>query len=105
MAAVQGGTMKTRWICVIICALPLFAGVGVFAEKPARVTAPENPNAWPKRTPEEQAAATAEMKKFAEDTAEKMALPLKIYETKFFIFSSNIPQAEAKNWAGLLDRM
>ncbi|HWE02801.1 MAG TPA: hypothetical protein VG326_10370 [Tepidisphaeraceae bacterium] len=103
--------MKTRLIRVTIAALWLMGGAGAVAaprtagaDKTA-VPAAEIPNAWPKRTPQEQTETVAEITKFAEETAAKMDLPLKIYETKYFIFSSNIPQKEAKNWAGLLDRM
>ena len=62
-------------------------------------------NAWPVLTDEEQAASVAELKKFAEDSATKLDRPLRLLETKYFLFSSDLSPKEALNWAGLLDRM
>jgi hypothetical protein len=98
--------MKTLLISLAIAAFLFVGGADAIIAAPEKIpAAADNPNAWPKRTPEEQAQAVEEIKKFATETAEKMQLPLKLYETKFFLFSSNIPPAEAKNWSGLLDRM
>jgi hypothetical protein len=60
---------------------------------------------WGPQTPDQQAAALEELKKFAEETKKKVNSNLVLYETKFFLFYSDLPTQEAKNWSGLLDRM
>jgi hypothetical protein len=98
--------MTARLIRFAIVAVLLLGGAGMQPISQAAVApAGDNPNAWPKRTPDEQAQTVVEIQKFAEQTAVAMDLPLKLHETKYFLFSSNIPPAEAKKWAGLLDRM
>ncbi len=52
-----------------------------------------------------QADAVAQLKRFADETKEKVSPDLSLYETKFFLFYSDLPVAEARRWAGLLDRM
>ena len=71
---------------------------------PQKVGAIE-PSAWGKQPPEEMAAAVAKLKQFANDTQKKMNVPLASYETQYFLFCTDLPQAEANKWAGLLDRM
>ena len=60
---------------------------------------------WAKQTDEQQAAAVAELKQFAEATQKRMGKQLALNETKYFLFYSDLPDQEAKNWSGLLDRM
>ena len=62
-------------------------------------------NAWPVLTEEQQSQALAALKQFAEQTQTTLDRPLKMYETKFFLFYSDLPPQQAQNWAGLLDRM
>ena len=45
------------------------------------------------------------LKEFAEETKQKMNKDLELYETTFFLFYSDLDKREAKNWAGVLDRM
>jgi hypothetical protein len=60
---------------------------------------------WGKQTDEQQAAAVAELKQFASLTQKRMNKQLALNETKYFLFYSDLPEQEAKNWSGLLDRM
>jgi hypothetical protein len=60
---------------------------------------------WPPLTEEQRAARVAELKKFAEEAGRKLNKELRLYETKYFLFYSDLPVQEAQNWAGLLDRM
>ena len=66
---------------------------------------PIDPSKWGKQTPEEMAAAVAELKKFADETKQKINPKLALYETQFFLFYSDLSAAEARHWASLLDRM
>ena len=63
------------------------------------------PSNWGRQTPEEMAAAVLELKKFAEETRQRVNGKLAPYETQYFLFYSDLPANEARNWAGLLDRM
>jgi hypothetical protein len=60
---------------------------------------------WGKQSDEQQAAAVAELKQFAALTQKRMGKQLALSETKYFLFYSDLPEQEAKNWSGLLDRM
>ena len=64
-----------------------------------------DPSKWGKQSPEEMAAAIVELKKFAEETKQRINPKLALYETQFFLFYSDLAPNEAQNWAGLLDRM
>jgi len=70
-------------------------------------TAPEDvsPNAWPKLSDEEQAAAVKELKAFADDSMKKVGRPLQAVETQYFLFCTDLPPREAAHWASLLDKM
>ncbi|MGB7159306.1 MAG: hypothetical protein WBD40_14655 [Tepidisphaeraceae bacterium] len=74
------------------------------SEGPEVVGAVDEKN-WGKLSPEQQAAAVAELKKFAEDAKMKVNGGLAPHETKYFLFYSDLKPAEAQKWAGLLDRM
>ncbi|HSU68350.1 MAG TPA: hypothetical protein VLJ39_15835 [Tepidisphaeraceae bacterium] len=63
------------------------------------------PNAWPKLTEEEQSQALDALKKFAGEAQTTLGSPLKMYETKYFVFYTDLGAKEAQNWSGLLDRM
>jgi hypothetical protein len=60
---------------------------------------------WKELTPEQNAAAVASLKAFAEDTQRKLNKPLQLEETAYFLFYSDLKPEEAKKWAALLDRM
>jgi len=45
------------------------------------------------------------LKTFAEEAAKKLNKPLQLHETKYFLFYSDLPPQDSRNWAGLLDRM
>jgi hypothetical protein len=62
-------------------------------------------NFWGEQTPEQQEAAIAELKAFAAKTEKTLGKSLKLNETNYFLFYSDLDDREAKNWAGLLDRM
>jgi len=64
-----------------------------------------DPSKWGKQSPEEMAAAIGELKKFAEETKQRINPKLTLYETQYFLFYSDLAPADAQNWAGLLDRM
>jgi hypothetical protein len=108
------GSRDFRYVRFIFIAFLVVCNATAFADPLPRAKAgasktPEPPevipNAWPKLSDEEQASALAEMKKFADDAQTKFNHPLKLIETKYFLFSSDLSATEAKNWAGLLDKM
>ncbi len=60
---------------------------------------------WGDATDAEQAAAVDELKAFARDAVAELDVRTGLYETAFFLFYSDIPVDEAREWATLLDRM
>jgi hypothetical protein len=60
---------------------------------------------WGKQSEEQQAAAVQQLKHFAEESQKKLGRSLALNETKYFLFYSDLPEQEARNWSGLLDRM
>ena len=60
---------------------------------------------WGAQSDEQQAESVATLKEFADETKKTMGKELRLYETKYFLFYSDLPPQEAKNWSGLLDRM
>ena len=66
---------------------------------------PVDPSKWGKQTKEEMAAAIVELKKFAEETRQRINQNLRPYETEYFLLYSDIPANDAQKWAGLLDKM
>jgi hypothetical protein len=60
---------------------------------------------WGPQSEADQAAAVAELKKFVAKLPRQKDGSLGLYETKYFLFYSDLRQDEAKKWAGLLDRM
>ena len=61
--------------------------------------------AWPALGDEQRAERVAELKNFAAEAGKKLGKDLLLQETKYFLFYSDLPAQEARNWAGLLDRM
>jgi hypothetical protein len=60
---------------------------------------------WGARTEAEQAAEVARLKEYAEAAGKKLNKRLTLYETRYFLFYSDLSPKEAAKWAGLLDRM
>jgi hypothetical protein len=60
---------------------------------------------WAPETPEERAASVKELKEFAEKTAKVKDGSLKLLETEYFLFYTDLKPAEAEKWRGLLDKM
>ncbi|CAA9419114.1 MAG: hypothetical protein AVDCRST_MAG64-2763 [uncultured Phycisphaerae bacterium] len=60
---------------------------------------------WGPQSEEDQAKAVAELKEFVAKHPKLKNESLKLYETKYFLFFSDLKQDEAKKWAGLLDKM
>jgi hypothetical protein len=61
--------------------------------------------AWGKQTPEEMAASVAELKQFAERARATVLDRLVPYETQFFLFYSDLSDAQAQKWVAQLDEM
>ena len=60
---------------------------------------------WPKLTAAQQTEAVNELKQFANQTQTTLNRPLNSFETRYFLFCSDLNSQEAQQWAGLLDRM
>ena len=61
---------------------------------------------WPKLSAEQQADAVQEHKRFLADVRRKFSgLPLRLYETKFFLFLTDIPAAQIGVYIAHLDKM
>ncbi|HSZ55352.1 MAG TPA: hypothetical protein VK797_06815 [Tepidisphaeraceae bacterium] len=70
-----------------------------------RASGAESPNAWPKLTDAQQKAAIAQLKDYAQQTQTQLQIPLRSFETEYFLFCTDLSEREANQWAGLLDRM
>lgn len=71
----------------------------------ARAQVQEPPNSWPALTDAQQKTALTQLKEFAQQTQAKLGLPMRGFETQYFLFCTDLPQDEAQQWAALLDRM
>ena len=60
---------------------------------------------WRPQTEEQQAESVKTLKAFAEKTQKAMGKELRLNETTYFLFYSELSKQEAKNWSGVLDRM
>ncbi|MDB5296289.1 MAG: hypothetical protein JWO31_2272 [Phycisphaerales bacterium] len=60
---------------------------------------------WGELTDAEQAESVATLKAFAAKTPKVKDGSLKLFETKYFLFYSDLKPAEATKWANLLDKM
>lgn len=79
---------------------------GASTTAPATSSGSENSGAgWPKLTPEQNAAAIEELKKYVDEVREKFAPRMELYETKYFLFASDLQQSQAQRWAGVLDNL
>ncbi|HXE55660.1 MAG TPA: hypothetical protein VN541_21730 [Tepidisphaeraceae bacterium] len=71
----------------------------------ARMAGAQTAEPWPKLSAQQQAEAISQLKDFANQTQSTLKRPLNAFETKYFLFCSDLKPQEAQNWAGLLDRM
>ncbi|WP_428389278.1 hypothetical protein [Mucisphaera sp.] len=60
---------------------------------------------WGNLSPELMAASVDELKAYGEAVSTQLSKPLALQETEYFLFYSDLPAAEARRWASLLDRM
>ena len=61
--------------------------------------------AWPEQTPEERTAVEQELKTRVDGWNRQLRFRLNAYETKYFLFFTDIAQTEAHRWARQLDQM
>lgn len=81
--------------------------VALMATGPLHAQSPQ-PGAvprWPELTPEAHAKMIEQLKTFSKETAEKVNDSLRLLETKYFLFYTDLPSGEARKWAYLLDKM
>jgi len=62
-------------------------------------------NAWPELSREEHQQAISRLRAFGDEAREMVNGSIGLLETEYFLFYSNLEVAEARQWAGLLDRM
>lgn len=60
---------------------------------------------WPELTPEAHAKMIEQLKTFSKETTEKVNDSLRLLETKYFLFYTDLQPAESRKWAYLLDKM
>ena len=76
------------------------------ARPAATAPAEQDPKApWNPLTAHDQDDAIRSLDAFAAETQRTMGLDLSRHETNFFLFYTDLPAAESKRWADLLDRM
>src|SRR5438094_804902 len=94
------------------------AALGVAVNPPVRVSAHKidrstiagpttrgSGGGWPTLSPEQQAAAVKELKAFGEKVRQEEHPSLGLYETKYFLFYSDMRPDDARRWASVLDAM
>jgi hypothetical protein len=86
----------------VLVALAGWAMVGLVSPS---VTSAQTSYAWPKLSDAQQQAAITQLKQYAQKTQTQLQLPLRSVETQYFLFCTDLPEREANQWAGLLDRM
>jgi hypothetical protein len=94
-------------LCLVSAAIAIAAPSSSTSSSKSKQAPPEETieNAWPKLNDDEMAKAVTELKAFAQETQTQLKRPLQNFETKYFLFYSDLPPKEAQNWASLLDRM
>lgn len=60
---------------------------------------------WPELSEDEQAEAVKELKEHANETQKKLDVDLRFYETRYFLFCTDVRPRRADRWQGLLDNM
>ena len=81
------------------------SGSGKSPKTAPGVNPPPAELAWPELTDDQQEESVHLLKKMADDVQSKLHRPLQLYETKYFLFYTDLSAKEGKNWSGLLDRM
>lgn len=106
--------MKTYGLGTLALALFLLGGNAFAAPNSAKSKGPAAPTeistvppdlAWPELTDEQQAQAVEKLKGISERAQKQLNRPCQLYETKYFLFYTDLNAREANNWSGLLDRM
>lgn len=69
------------------------------------VVGPIQANFWGPQTDAQQAAAIDELNAFAVEGMRAANVDLRLIETRYFLFYSDLDATEARKWAGLLDKM
>lgn len=72
---------------------------------PSEISSTPADLAWPLLNDEQQAAAVDKLKSISDQTQKQLHRPLQLYETKYFLFYTDLGAREANNWSNLLDRM
>jgi hypothetical protein len=100
-------------LTAFLCTLPLGAAPSANDRASAQGKSKTTPGfpppppelAWPELTDEQQQQSVDLLKKMSEDAQAKLKRPLQLYETKYFLFYTDLSAKEGRNWSGLLDRM
>lgn len=66
---------------------------------------PIEANFWGPLSDAQQAAAIDQLNAFARQGMTRIGIEMRLIETKYFLFYTDLKSSEAKKWAGLLDRM
>jgi hypothetical protein len=75
------------------------------ADHGPRVTGEVDPAAWGPLTDAQRTAAIAQLQAFAEKARDQIAPRLRLFETDFFLFHTDLDESEARYWGSLLDKM
>jgi len=78
---------------------------GIAANQGPRTAGEEQHEFWGELSDEVMASSVEELKAFANEAKQKLNIDLKLYETDYFLFYSDLHPKEAERWAGLLDKM
>lgn len=100
---------------ILLCCVPLWAAPTPYQGSPGSsrstktttngVEPPPPELAWPELTDEQQEQSVDLLKKMSQEAQDKLHRPLQLYETKYFLFYTDLSAKEGRNWSGLLDRM
>lgn len=67
--------------------------------------APTTASSWETLSPTEQTQAVQQLKDYIAQVRQDLDPNLQLYETKYFLFASDLQSSEARRWAAVLDRM
>lgn len=94
-------TTRTLGMCTAAAWVGLVAICQLNAQTPEASPIPR----WAELTPQAHEKMIAKLKAFSEETRGKLNDSLRLLETKFFLFYTDLTPAEARKWAYLLDKM
>jgi hypothetical protein len=81
----------------------------IATSKPAGASGGENDAApgvtWGRQSEEQRAETVEKLKKRADEMMTKASMKLTLYETKYFLFYTDLTRTEANRWVEVLDRM